>query len=374
MRRGTTSLIALALVLSACGQADDSGDSSTTTATPTTTTTAAPVTTTTAAPTTTTTTTTAAPVDEGSLQFDFSVVRGIEDPIIDDGSGDDWDAKFAFAPNVVFDGSTFHMFYTGWAGNGEIGIGYATSIDGVEFEQHPDNPVLRLLPDDITVEAGRGVARIREDGTWEMFVGEWVDTKTQGTRIWHATASDPAGPWMIGETPIHEGTVGTWETRIVPQSISPDGTVLYYDGARLSDLRFGALLLQDDGSWRSYDDPATDDATDPVFQPDPEANLWDSGNVASPLVFATDSGFEALYAGFWKGKTSKDKWAWLGYATSSDGIEWDRYQANPAVELTSETGWLWLSAVKVDGVYYLYYAISAGSDGIGLITGSIAER
>lgn len=362
------------MIASACGaQADDPLQDSTTA----TTTSIAPASsTTTASPSTTTSTTTTSEPQaaDGPLVFDFTLVKGIDDPVIPDGSGEDWDATYAFAPNVVYDGSTFHMFYSGWATDSSIAIGYASSSDGVNYTEHPDNPVATLLDDDPDTEAGRAVTRIREDGTWEMFIGEWVDAKTQGDKIWYATAPQPTGPWTVDPSPIHTGEVGTWESRLVPQSVTPDGQILYYDGARLSDLRIGALFRQDDGTWTPYDDPTTEEPTDPILSVNPEANSWDAGNVASALPIVTESGYEMLYAGFWKGKSSKERWAWLGYATSNDGIEWERYEANPAVELTNENGWLWLSAVKVDDTYFVYYAIGAGSDGIGLITGSIAER
>ncbi|NND04180.1 MAG: hypothetical protein HKN91_15480 [Acidimicrobiia bacterium] len=380
MRRASWVLAALALVVTSCGAAEDAAQQTSTTAAPQTAAPTTPAPSTTVLPTTTssastTTTTTAAPVDEGPLDFDFALVRGIEEPILDDGDSDDWDANFAFAPNVVFDGSTYHMFYSGWARDSSIGIGYASSVDGLSFTEHPDNPVATLLDDDPDTEAGRSVARIRDDGTWEMFIGEWIDAKTQGNKIWYATASDPTGPWQVSDEPIHEGAVGSWESRVVPQSLSEDGRILYYDGVRLSDIQIGALVRQEDGSWLATDDPATEDATDPILTASSDGDDWDAGSVASPLVFATESGFEMFYAGFWKGsRISKSEYAMMGYATSPDGINWERYEQNPVIELTNENGWLWLGATRDGNSYNIYYAIKAGADGIGLITGTVSER
>ena len=63
-------------------------------------------------------------------------------PVLETGSG--WDSWDVSAPSVIFDGSIYHMWYWGYARDGEDGIGYATSADGIEWAKYPDNPVLGL--------------------------------------------------------------------------------------------------------------------------------------------------------------------------------------------------------------------------------------
>ncbi len=378
-------LASLALVVSACGGGDQTGAEATTAppieaTTHPPSTTEAPSTTTTSVSTTaggTTTTTEAVPA--GPLRFDFAVVRGEDNPVLADGDGGDWDATWTFAPNVVFHDGLFHMFYSGW-GSESIGIGYATSTDGIEFTRVGEGPVLRLAPDDRNLEAGRGVARVLDDGTWEMFVGEWVDRKTQGNSIWRATAPAPEGPWTIGAEPIFTSPPDSWATRIVPQSIVPGTDIVLYDGVRLYTIQMGALVRDGGGAWVPFDDPATTDGLfevhDPILGPVAEDDEeWDHAAVGSPTVFATDDGFEMFYAGWFRDRTqTHDQWDWLGYATSVDGLAWERYEANPVVELTNENGWLWMSGAQVDDTYHLYYAIQAGKHGVGLIQGTIAEN
>jgi len=58
-----------------------------------------------------------------------------------------WDAWGVSAPAVVKTGSVLRLWYVGEAtaegrGPAEVGIGYATSIDGVRWVKSPDNPVL----------------------------------------------------------------------------------------------------------------------------------------------------------------------------------------------------------------------------------------
>ena len=53
-----------------------------------------------------------------------------------------WDDAWVLAPDVIFDGRTYRMWYTGQASNRARAIGYATSSDGVNWAKSANNPVL----------------------------------------------------------------------------------------------------------------------------------------------------------------------------------------------------------------------------------------
>ena len=66
-------------------------------------------------------------------------------PVLDFGTSGEWDAGVVFLPTVIQVGDTLKMWYSGAAqsqifGNPEIG--YAWSLDGVNWNRHPNNPVL----------------------------------------------------------------------------------------------------------------------------------------------------------------------------------------------------------------------------------------
>ena len=61
------------------------------------------------------------------------------EPII--GPGDSWEGQFVFAPEVLFDGLWYRMWYGG--GNASShSIGYAVSNDGIEWTRYGGNPVI----------------------------------------------------------------------------------------------------------------------------------------------------------------------------------------------------------------------------------------
>jgi hypothetical protein len=70
----------------------------------------------------------------------------------------------------------------------------------------------------------------------------------------------------------------------------------------------------------------SDHGTNPVFTT--SANAWDSSVVLSPFVLKTGNGYRMWYTG---SKDINDRVA-VGYATSSDGIEWTKHSDNPVIE------------------------------------------
>jgi hypothetical protein len=70
-------------------------------------------------------------------------------PILDS-SAFGWDSALVAAPVVIFDGTTYHMWYTGkdvWQGDFEDGsaIGYASSPDGIAWTKFGGNPVVEAI-------------------------------------------------------------------------------------------------------------------------------------------------------------------------------------------------------------------------------------
>jgi predicted GH43/DUF377 family glycosyl hydrolase len=65
-------------------------------------------------------------------------------PVLMPGSG--WESTALYSPSVIFDGTTYGMWYTGENQTQFYGIGYATSKDGVTWVKSPNNPILSNGP------------------------------------------------------------------------------------------------------------------------------------------------------------------------------------------------------------------------------------
>ena len=208
------------------------------------------------------------------------------------------------SPVVVQDGDTLRMWYvgfpTGTTGPNGGSIGYATSTDGINWNRLPA-PVLV-----------RGAA------------GEW-----------DADLLDPSAVIKdhSGFTMWYNGGLGTFPVQVrisTGYATSPDGV-----------------------TWTKYDDPST--TTSPCQFSDPvllrgNAGSWDANRAWTARVRATDSGFEAWYAGESQATGNLQV---IGYATSADGIAWTKYPGNPVFEAPGTwTNDIFTPSVILDGEQY----------------------
>jgi hypothetical protein len=89
-------------------------------------------------------------------------------PVLDPGVG--WDGGIVYAPHVLFDGSSYSMWYTAVAAT--HAIGYAASLDGLHWTRHWGNPVVE------GPGVGVGWGRVLHDPTSSVYV------------MWYANVDD----------------------------------------------------------------------------------------------------------------------------------------------------------------------------------------
>lgn len=275
-----------------------------------------------------------------------------DNPLIGPGAPGSWDSRGHYMPEVVFDGTTYHMWFSGVVGFTINKIGHATSDDGVTWEMDPANPVILPGPsgawDGVEVWSGPVVY----DGTF--FHMWYVGWNGSNERIGYATSLDGTS-WTKhpGNPVIDVGLPGSWDSYVVRS-----GAVIF-DGANFK-MWFTGWRNTLDGKVGYAESPDGINWTkrlDPVLEPE---GTWDA-----PMVFHPEVKFDGSTYGMWY---SGGDWStsYLGYAYSTDGIDWTKYDGNPVIVTSDESierasvifdGSTWLMWY-VDGSYFIYHATS----------------
>ncbi len=366
-------VLALAIIISAC----DSGA----TPSPTRISTPIPTATPTAAP---------APTNTSRLVKGSYFVPYQSNPVLTQGAPGSWDAEAIFSSYVTFHDGLYHMYYNGISSPDleTMAIGYATSVDGQSFTRHAANPI--LTGDESGFDArrvGYGVPLLEGDA-WTLYYNAGSGT-SPGKTIGRATSSDPAGPWRRAmHYVLAVGSPGEWDSKfIIPESViaTDEGYVMYYSGEYTyydeNGLASGAAMIgmatSPDGIvWTKYNDPSTTGPpfaeSDPVLQPGPDGS-WDVVGVWECAVRKTTSAWEMFYTG------SDLQSVQIGYATSADGIHWIKHDDNPIIvpeidPLATKTEPFILEAPSIivnDSTYTLYYDYGLATSGIGIAVGEI---
>ena len=260
--------------------------------------------------------------------------------------GSTWDDTFVGPSTVVFHGGLFHMFYNGGTkAEGQLPterFGYAVSQDGYQWLRAVDGPMLLVAETDyafsfLTVSS----ALVEPDGTWVLYLTVWLEGSLLRSAVGRATASDPTGPWTLDKSlALRTDSPERWDGNRVfaPYVIRTEtGYIMYYSGVdvdpRNSVLQIGMATSTDGITWTKHDDPVTTGRlyieSDPIFGVGLEGT-WDEISVSNPRVLRTKENWVMLYIGSMSGSFSEDS-AQVGYATSLDGIIWERYEGNPVL-------------------------------------------
>lgn len=190
-------------------------------------------------------------------------------PVLDIGAPGQFDSEHVYNPMVVYYDNLYWMWYAGNNGN-SWQIGLATSKDGVQWNKHPNNPVLTV-----------------------GLKGKWDDKHLTAPFVIRDGAVFKM--WYRGESTQFPGKGSTGYAE------SPDGV-----------------------NWERY-------SGNPVFTP--AASGWDSRSLTISPIIKRDGKYEGWYGGS-DGSTSQ-----IGYATSLDGINWQRYPNNPVLSPTRNGSW-----------------------------------
>ena len=252
-----------------------------------------------------------------------------QDVCVEPGDPGTWDSANHQVADVVFDGTTYHLFAVGGqtllSFNSPWSVGHwtATNLNG-PWTEDPNNPVLEPEPgawDGYTIYH----AAVRYDGVnFQMWYGA-VDSYPGLISVGYATSANGslwtkyAGNPLPGLTP---GASGTWDDN----GMFP-GTVLF-DGSKYG-MWFTAVKYNgSSGTW-TIGYASSTNGLEWIKHPIPVlvgTRAWEGELLYFPEVIPSGNGFSMWYSAI-----SADPVARIGYAVSSDGLNWGKWPANPVL-------------------------------------------
>jgi hypothetical protein len=157
----------------------------------------------------------------------------LNNPVLVRGNTGEWDDEWVFGPCVVSDGLTYHMWYMAWNGIlDQVRIGHATSPDGISWTKDENNPVISGESWDLPRVDMPDV--VFDGTTFHMWYsgGEWYRW-----RFGYATSTDGSTWTKHDENPVMDwGEPGSWEDYCVVSSATILDTIsntfkMWYSGA-----------------------------------------------------------------------------------------------------------------------------------------------
>jgi predicted GH43/DUF377 family glycosyl hydrolase len=262
-----------------------------------------------------------------SLMAQTNFVKYAGNPILPLGNQGEWDDSGASFPDILFDGSVYHMWYSGSDQPNSVQrqIGYATSSDGFNWDKHANNPVLGLGSSGEFDDFSVWNPMILYDGSlYEMWYTG--DAGIANWSIGYATATDPV-LWSkhAGNPVLTKGSPGEWDQNsvLLPIVIHSDSLYqMWYTGRTASGIWQTGYATSSDGiNWSKH-------PNNPVL-PVGAAGAWDAfGALASSVLFE-----DGEYRMWYQGDNNNDNRSIeIGFATSPDGINWTKHPGNPILK------------------------------------------
>ncbi len=303
-------------------------------------------------------------------------------PVIGKGTLGSWDYFGAWFSCVSVINDTFYVTYVGIADPAApVSMGLAISTDGFNYTKSTSNPILWGDSTGFDASSVSSGLLFYDSGAWYLYYsGRETFSFQPGKVISVASATNPHGPWnRSNDTLFTTGISGEWDDgNISPMSILVEGNSLYmyylggHDWSGTAAMQIGLAISNDNGqTWVKWDDLSTTSApfaeSDPVLKLGPDA--YDNGSIRGAGIIKNGSGWEMLYNGSTTSPISGD----ICYATSDDGIHWNKHASNPILTYLSDpltiNGWFEGATVALhENQYFLYYDYGAAADGIGLAT------
>lgn len=257
---------------------------------------------------------------------EFTAYKG--NPVFAGTGANTWDKNIRERGYILKEDSMYHLWYTGYTDTSDIKfLGYATSIDGINWKRNKDNPVYNQgWVEDMCV--------LKVDSVYYMYAegrGDTAHLLTSIDRI-HWTEQGNLDIRQTNGAPIPKGAFGT------PAVIrEKDEWYLFYER---DDLGIWLAKSTNGKVWTNVQD-------EPVLKMGPET--YDQFAVAMNQVIK----YNGKYYGYYHASAFKDWHEWsINVAVSDDLIHWKKYAKNPIIGQDKSSGIL-----VNDGKGYRLYAM-----------------
>jgi hypothetical protein len=243
-----------------------------------------------------------------------------------------WDSSRHHASEVVFDGTTYHMYLVGgqvalpWDGGWQVGHWTWNALTQA-WDEDPANPVVRPDPgqwDEYTIYS----CAVYFDGSmFHMWYGA-AAAFPGAVSVGHATSldgsewtKDPGNP-LPGLGP---GPPGAWDDAgVAANTVLYDGsgyrmwfTAFQTNAGDFDSWRIGTASSPDGINWTKHPDPVLEGT---------QAS-WEEDLIYAATVVPSGDGYAMWYSSLQR-LPSPDE-AHIGYAVSPDGIHWGKWPENP---------------------------------------------
>jgi len=168
---------------------------------------------------------------------DGSYFKQLDEPVLKPEA--DWEYRSLMCPHVIWEEEEqiFKMWYSGGQWIEPNAIGYATSIDGISWSKHKDNPIFSPIPDH-RWERERTTAGqvIKMDGWYYMFYIGFEDVHS--ARACFARSKDGITDWeRHKENPVISGSNMGWDADGIYKPFlyydeEKDRWIMWYNGRR----------------------------------------------------------------------------------------------------------------------------------------------
>ena len=193
-------------------------------------------------------------------------------------------------------------------------------------------------------------AILKDGPVYRMWFAGYDSSDT--ARIGYATSTDGVN-WAkySGNPVLQEGAAGSWdETQVYNPTVIKDGSTykMWFTGYSTTSkhARIGYATSPDGVTWMKH----------PTYVLDIGASgAWDEDGVGEGCVIKDGGTYK-----MWFGGSDSGQWWRTGYATSTDGIVWNKYSGNPILSEGASGNWdEWAASapavIKDGSTYHMLY-------------------